>query len=74
MFHTSEAPLPLPHSRPVDPVPSTPDDEPPSAGRRHPVWADVPDHQWDDWKWQQQNAIRSIRQLRHLLPFTRDEL
>jgi hypothetical protein len=33
-----------------------------------------PQHQWDDWKWQQQNAIRSVSQLRHLLPFTRDEL
>ncbi|MCU0704838.1 MAG: KamA family radical SAM protein [Fimbriiglobus sp.] len=74
MFPTSEAPLPLPPSRPADHASSTPDDEPPSAARRHPTWADVPDHQWDDWRWQQQNAIRSVRQLRHLLPFTRDEL
>jgi lysine 2,3-aminomutase len=34
----------------------------------------VPNQQWDDWKWQQQNAIRSVRQLRSLLPFTRSEL
>ncbi|HJZ54142.1 MAG TPA: KamA family radical SAM protein, partial [Gemmataceae bacterium] len=45
------------------------DDEPPSPGRRHPVWKDVPDHLWDDWRWQTQNAIRSVRQLRTLLPF-----
>ena len=46
------------------------DDEPPGKPRRHPLWQDVPDHQWDDWRWQSQNAIRSVRQLRDLLPFT----
>jgi lysine 2,3-aminomutase len=50
------------------------DDEPPSQPRRHAVWADVPDHQWDDWRWQSQNAIRSVRQLRNLLSFTNEEL
>jgi lysine 2,3-aminomutase len=50
------------------------DDEPPSQPRRHALWADVPDHQWDDWRWQSQNAIRSVRQLRHLLTFTDKEL
>ena len=50
------------------------DDEPPSSPLRHPVWKDVPQHQWDDWKWQQSNSIRSIRQLRTLLPFTQDEI
>jgi lysine 2,3-aminomutase len=50
------------------------DDEPPSQPLRHPIWKDVPQHQWDDWKWQQSNSIRSIRQLRGLLSFTRDEI
>ncbi len=50
------------------------DDEPPSTSLRHPSWADVPQHQWDDWRWQTQNSIRSVRQLRHLLPFTHEEL
>src|SRR5437764_452627 len=50
------------------------DDEPPSPKRRHPVWQDVPDHLWDDWRWQTQNAVRSVRQLRHLLPFSPEEL
>ena len=44
------------------------DEEPPSQPARHPLWKDVPDHQWDDWRWQTQNAIRSVRQLRNLLP------
>ena len=50
------------------------EEEPPSRGKRHPVWRDVPDHLWDDWRWQSQNAIRSVRQLRDLLSFTPAEL
>ena len=74
MFPQSEAPVPLPRSLPADLATSGYDDEPPSTPRRHSLWKDIPDHQWDDWKWQQQNAIRSVRQLRGLLSFTRDEL
>ncbi len=50
------------------------EEEPPGKPRRHPLWRDVPDHLWDDWRWQSQNAIRSVRQLRELLPFTPEEL
>lgn len=50
------------------------DDEPPSQSRRHPAWKDIPDALWDDWRWQTQNSIRSVRQLRHLLPFSPEEL
>jgi lysine 2,3-aminomutase len=50
------------------------DEEPPSKSRRHPLWRKVPKKLWDDWRWQSQNAIRSVRQLRDLLPFSQDEL
>lgn len=50
------------------------DDEPTTLGRRHPAWKDVPSNQWDDWRWQTQNSVRSVRQLRKLLPFPADEL
>jgi lysine 2,3-aminomutase len=50
------------------------DEEPPSRPRRHPTWQHVSDSHWDDWRWQSQNAIRSVRQLRDLLPFTQAEL
>lgn len=50
------------------------EEEPPGKPRRHPLWRSVPDHQWNDWRWQSQNAIRSVRQLRDLLPFTPEEL
>jgi lysine 2,3-aminomutase len=50
------------------------EEEPPGKPRRHTLWRNVPDHQWDDWRWQSQNAIRSVRQLRGLLHFTPAEL
>ena len=55
-------------------VASGDEEEPPSQGPRHPIWRDVPDRLWDDWRWQSQNAIRSVRQLRDLLPFSPAEL
>src|SRR3954463_3994487 len=61
--------------RPVPPAPGGYDDEePPSRPRRHPIWSHIPDRLWDDWRWQSQNPVRSVRQLRHLLPFTPAEL
>src|SRR5271167_1774784 len=50
------------------------EDEPPGKPRRHPLWRNVPDNQWNDWRWQSQNAIRSVRQLRQHLSFTPEEL
>src|SRR5438067_1456217 len=40
------------------------------ARRRHPIWDNVPDHQWDDWRWQRQHAIRSTAQLAEHIPMT----
>src|SRR5436190_3208627 len=50
------------------------DEEPPGKPKRHPLWRKVPKRQWDDWRWQSQNAIRSVRQLRDLLPFSEEDL
>jgi lysine 2,3-aminomutase len=33
----------------------------------------VPDHDWNDWRWQSQHAIRQPRQLLDLLPFSDEE-
>jgi lysine 2,3-aminomutase len=49
-------------------------EEPPGSPRRWPLWHDVPDHLWDDWRWQSQHAVRSVRQLRHLMTFSPEEL
>src|SRR5215470_12252042 len=50
------------------------EEEPPGKPKRHPLWRNVPKKLWDDWRWQSQNAIRSVRQLRDLLPFSPEEL
>src|ERR1700730_6083994 len=50
------------------------EEEPPGKPRRHPLWRKVSEKNWNDWRWQSQNAIRSVRQLRDLLPFTQEEL
>ena len=50
------------------------EEEPPGKPKRHPLWRNVPDHQWNDWRWQSQNAIRSVRQIRDLLCHTPEEL
>src|ERR1700737_1937336 len=50
------------------------EEEPPGKPKRHPLWRKVPKKLWDDWRWQSQNAIRSVRQLRDLLPFCPEEL
>ncbi len=59
---------------PVASRPSIDEDEPPGKPLRHPIWRDVPEAQWNDWRWQSQNAIRTVRQLRDLLPFSEAEL
>ncbi len=50
-------------------------DEPPSAPRpsRHPAWAHVPPEDWNDWRWQSQNAVRRPQQVAELLPVSADE-
>ena len=37
-----------------------------SAGRG--FWANVPDEQWNDWKWQIKNRITNVDQLQRYLP------
>ncbi len=56
----------------------TEDEEPPSPRRadrssRHPRWVNVPDQDWDDWRWQMQNAVRNPSQLAELLPLSVDD-
>ena len=57
-------------------VGSSPEDseEPPSSFRRHPRWKDVPLAQWEDWRWQMQNAIRTTSQVAELLPHSPSEI
>ena len=37
------------------------------------IWKDVPDKDWNDYKWQLRNAIKTIDQLKQILPLTPPE-
>jgi len=66
-MNESEARTPGFSSRSAALTSSFDDEEPPSRPRRHPIWRDVPQDKWDDWRWQSQHAIRTTAQLRELL-------
>ncbi len=70
MNHVEAASLAVPDQT------SLPDDgdEPPGKPRRHSKWDDVPETQWDDWRWQMQNAIRSTSQLAEFFAYGPQQL
>ena len=39
-----------------------------ATGRAH-FYPDVPDSQWNDWKWQVRNRVTKLEELAKLLPF-----
>ncbi len=59
---------------PASSVATDDNEEPPGTARRHPKWSDVPDHEWDDWRWQMQHAIRTTSQLAEFFSFGTQEL
>ncbi|MDB5349367.1 MAG: kamA [Planctomycetota bacterium] len=67
--------IPLEEQTDGDEPPSSPHGTTPgqASSARHPLWADVPDEDWNDWRWQSQHAIRSPKQIIELLPVTDDE-
>jgi lysine 2,3-aminomutase len=38
-----------------------------AVSERHPAFADVPEHAWNDWRWQIKNRIQQPEQLQELL-------
>ncbi len=38
--------------------------------RRHPAWRDVPDAQWDDWRWQMRHRVTDPQTLAGLVALT----
>ncbi|MCU0483398.1 MAG: KamA family radical SAM protein, partial [Chloroflexi bacterium] len=44
-----------------------------AVSRRAPVWADVPDEKWDDWRWQLSNRINSLEEIAAVLNLTEEE-
>ena len=56
-----------------DPAKALGPDGKPARSRRAPQWADVPDAQWDDWRWQLSNRVNSLEEIGAILELTDDE-
>jgi lysine 2,3-aminomutase len=56
-----------------DPAKATGPDGKPARSRRAPKWADVPDEQWDDWRWQLSNRVNTLEEIGAILELTDDE-
>ena len=44
-----------------------------ATDRRHQLFPDVTDEQWNDWKWQVRNRIETVDQLKKYFPLTAEE-
>ena len=45
----------------------------PAVSRRAPIWADVPDERWNDWRWQMSNRVNTLEEVERILNLTQDE-
>jgi len=58
-------------------APGRPSGEPLANGTRTwrdiPLWRDVPEEKWNDWRWQAGHAVKSLEELREVIPPTEDE-
>jgi len=63
----------MPWRNPRDPAQTLGVDGRPARSRRAPIWADVPDEKWDDWRWQLSNRINSLEEVAAVLNLTDEE-
>ena len=45
----------------------------PARSHRAPFYADVPDEQWDDWRWQLSNRVNDLETFARILELTDEE-
>ncbi len=46
----------------------------PERTPRPALWADVPDEDWDNWRWQLANRLNSVDELSHIVNLTPEEI
>jgi lysine 2,3-aminomutase len=56
-----------------DPARALGPDGRPAQSRRAPIWADVPDDRWNDWRWQLSNRVNTVEEIGQILNLTEDE-
>ena len=45
----------------------------PLISKRAPVYADVPDEKWNDWRWQLSHRLNSVEEIEKVVPLTESE-
>ncbi len=56
-----------------DPAEAVGADGKPAVSRRAPMWADVPDEKWNDWRWQLSNRVNELAEIEQILELTDEE-
>jgi lysine 2,3-aminomutase len=56
-----------------DPARALSPDGRPAASRRAPIWREVPDDRWNDWRWQLSNRVNTAEEIGRVLNLTDDE-
>ena len=52
-----------------DPARALGPDGRPAQSRRAPIWEDVPDERWNDWRWQLSNRVNTVEEIgRQVIP------
>ena len=57
----------------ADPAPALGPDGAPAVSRRAPIWDDVPDEQWNDWRWQLSHRVNDLAEIEQVLELTDEE-
>jgi lysine 2,3-aminomutase len=62
-----------PWVNPRDPAKALGPDGRPARSRRAPLWADVPDEKWDDWRWQLSHRVNSLDEIGQVINLSDEE-
>ena len=42
----------------------------PFVSKRAPIYADVPDEKWNDWRWQLSHRLNTVEEIEKVIPLT----
>ena len=59
--------------QPRRPGPALGPDGAPAVSRRAPIWEDVPDEKWNDWRWQLSHRVNDLEEIEQILNLTDEE-
>src|ERR687888_138742 len=63
----------LPFVNRRDPARTLGPDGKPAVSRRAPIYEDVPDEKWNDWRWQLSHRLNTVEEIEQIMPLTESE-